>query len=325
MSVIIPVYNNGRHLADKAMRSLRRSSVFDQMEIILVDDGSSDPYTLDLISRLARESPNIKTHFFPLGGSGSASRPRNQGLEMTSAPWVTYLDPDNEVINDGFAALLRAAETEGADLTIGNTVRYDGRAFQNDYVKSLAPAVKAARSSGGNFGKEVLTGINFMAISPQVLVANGDWLRSLRLQQVPGAVGQDTYFSQQMIANSRSIELVDLVIGIYYSAVANSTVNYVRADFFRKYLPLERDRAQWLKEAGLFNFYVEHRIENLFQNWYMQKLKKIPESDFLEALEVLQTIWQYYGEPRFKNVNLSNMLADAAEVWDKNRFLAMCR
>ncbi|WP_460690797.1 glycosyltransferase, partial [Nesterenkonia suensis] len=43
LSVIVPVYNNGDHLRHKAFASLRRSSIFSQMHILLIDDGSTDP------------------------------------------------------------------------------------------------------------------------------------------------------------------------------------------------------------------------------------------------------------------------------------------
>ncbi|GAE92456.1 glycosyltransferase [Gracilibacillus boraciitolerans JCM 21714] len=74
-SVIVPIYNNGDHLYGKCFLSLRRSSMFHEMEIILIDDGSTDSYTCKIVERLARKYSNIQTFFYPTGGSGSASRP----------------------------------------------------------------------------------------------------------------------------------------------------------------------------------------------------------------------------------------------------------
>ena len=44
LSVIVPIYNNGKQLLGKAFSSLQRSSMFADMEIVLVD-----PYFLDYI------------------------------------------------------------------------------------------------------------------------------------------------------------------------------------------------------------------------------------------------------------------------------------
>ena len=50
LSVVIPCFNHGRYLR-RALDSLARQS-FQDFEIILVDDGSDDPSTLDLLEAL---------------------------------------------------------------------------------------------------------------------------------------------------------------------------------------------------------------------------------------------------------------------------------
>ncbi|MGL5903883.1 MAG: glycosyltransferase [Cetobacterium sp.] len=64
ISVIIPTYNNGNHLLNKCFNSLRRSSIFNEMEIIIVDDGSTDKYTPNIVRRIARKYSNVKTFFY---------------------------------------------------------------------------------------------------------------------------------------------------------------------------------------------------------------------------------------------------------------------
>ena len=135
ISVVIPVYNNGRALMAKAFASLLRSSMFEQMEIILVDDGSTDGYTPDVVRYLERNYANVCTFFFEKGGSGSAVRPRNKGVGLARAEYLAFLDPENEIINDGYAAMYRAAvgsEEEGTscDLVAGGWISCAGRAPQ---------------------------------------------------------------------------------------------------------------------------------------------------------------------------------------------------
>lgn len=57
LTIVVPVYNNGRHLEGKCFRSLQRSSIFDRMEILLVDDGSTDETTLQVVQDLERRFP----------------------------------------------------------------------------------------------------------------------------------------------------------------------------------------------------------------------------------------------------------------------------
>ncbi len=70
------------------------------MHVLLVDDGSTDPMTVGVVEELAAEWPNVTAYRHAPGGSGSASRPRNTGLDLTTTPYVTYLDPDNEMVED---------------------------------------------------------------------------------------------------------------------------------------------------------------------------------------------------------------------------------
>src|SRR5699024_11990489 len=70
LSVVVPIYNNGPHLLHKCIASLRRSSIFDQMEIVLVDDGSTDLATIHAIEQLANELASVKVYRFEQGGSG---------------------------------------------------------------------------------------------------------------------------------------------------------------------------------------------------------------------------------------------------------------
>ena len=55
LAVIVPVYNNGKYLIGRCFRSLLRSSIFDKMQIYLVDDGSTDTKTYDIIDELSKD------------------------------------------------------------------------------------------------------------------------------------------------------------------------------------------------------------------------------------------------------------------------------
>ena len=83
LSVIVPAYNNGKHLIHKCCQSIFRSSINKLAKVIIVDDGSTDPKTQATLSLLEKTKPNVEVFRFPPGGSGSASRPRNKGLELS--------------------------------------------------------------------------------------------------------------------------------------------------------------------------------------------------------------------------------------------------
>lgn len=296
LSVIVPVYNNGPYLVRKCLESLRRSTAFPDMEIILVDDGSTSPETRAIVREMAGLWDNVRTHLFPPGGSGSASRPRNKGLEMASTPWVTYLDPDNEAVGDGYATLLRTCQDTGVDFAIGDMLRYAKTRTLTRNVGILRSVIRTNEHGVGEVPHDALTRINFQPMSIQALVADTQWLKSLQLEQPVGALGQDSLFFQQMLHGARTVALVDEPIHTYYGEVAGSMVNTVTPTFFRKYLPLEEARSRWLREHDLFDEYVRRRMRRYVTVWFLPKFNKaVAPDDREEAFELLESLCGTYG------------------------------
>lgn len=295
-SVIVPIYNNGRHLEHKCFASLRRSSMFDRMEVIFVDDGSTDPLTHEVIDRLAAQYKNIRVFKFPTGGSGSASRPRNKGLELVTAPYVTYLDPDNEALNDGFAQLWRELQETGADFAIGNMSRWRSGHNVSRYVSLLRSRLNSGSERLIRLDPSSIVDLGFQPMSIQALMANTAWLTSLDLEQPVGAVGQDSFFFQQMFYYATSIATVNKIIHTYYGEVADSVVNTVSARFFEKYRPLEIARARWLREIGLLEEYKAARLESFLAGWYLVKLPQVEEVEREQAENLVLELTQLYGD-----------------------------
>lgn len=311
LSVIVPVYNNGQHLRFKCFESLRRSSIFEQMEIVLVDDGSTDVETRQVVRDLDAEYSNVVVHLNPLGGSGSASRPRNQGLEIASASWVTYLDPDNEATCDGFAQLLQKAKASDAHFAIGNMVRNSDRRKLVNNCRILRKHLMPASNENDVYSvpSNMLRKINFAPMSIQALVAKTSWLRGLGITQPEGAVGQDSYFFQQMLHYADRIVLHNSPIHIYYAAVSNSTVNTIGSKFYRKYLPLEKSRSQWLRETGLLDDYNSRRLEPFVKGWYLEKLSRVAEDEREDAIRTIREIVGMYGKTNWKDEELSKFFS----------------
>jgi glycosyltransferase involved in cell wall biosynthesis len=292
-SVIIPAYNNGEYLLNKCFYSLRRSSMFEEMEIIIVDDGSTDSYTPMIINRIARDYSNVTTHFYNDGGSGTASRPRNKGVEMSTTDYITFLDPDNEAVNDGYAKLYKEIVENNYDFVVGNIYRVSDREVRLNYVNAVKDVNNQQYEIKGNT-KKVLVDSSFKAASIQALLVQKSLITNNNLQMVVGAAGQDTLFFHELLLNAQNVKLMNLDIHIYYAAVAGSTVNTITKNFFRKFKILEDQRIEALKKYEVLDEYLEKRFEYYFKNWYLAKLKKIKETDAMESIEILCSIWDIY-------------------------------
>lgn len=295
LTVVVPIYNNGRHLYYKCFDSLRRSSIFNKMKILLVDDGSTDFETRQIVQGLVAGYPNVEAFYHEIGGSGSASRPRNTGLELCDTKFITYLDPDNEAISDGFAELLKMIEETGVNFAIGNMVKLKHRRLIINNSGILRKALGSRAYDGADVPEDILTKIKFQPMSIQALVADAEWLKSLNLVQPVGAVGQDSYFFQQMLFYAKRIAVTETPIHTYYAAVSNSTVNQVGPKFYKKYIALEQDRATWLSEVGLLDSYNSVRLMPFVKGWYVDKLRNVAMDERDECKSTIRQLVGFYG------------------------------
>lgn len=298
LSVVVPIYNNGPHLRHKAFASLQRSSAFKDMHVLLVSDGSTDPVTLDIIEDLVDDYPNVSSFHHARGGSGSASRPRNTGLDLAATPYVTYLDPDNEAIDNGYAALYSQIQKhQGVDFVLGNMSQWAKRRGMLPYAEVLQTLFSEHVDEAGNISvpPRALETLRFRPMGIQTVIARTDWLKSLNLVQPVGAVGQDSYFFQQMLHYARSIRTVDIGVHTYYMVVSNSTINTLNPNYFKKYLPLDKARALWLAEVDLLDAYKAQRLEPFLVSWLLPKLRRVKEHEWYEAAENLAELLNYYG------------------------------
>ena len=91
VSVIIPAYNSERGVA-KAVESLQKQTIDENaLEIILVNDGSTDS-TSAICHELAGKASNIVVIDKENGGVGSA---RNAGIEAARGKYIAFLDSDD--------------------------------------------------------------------------------------------------------------------------------------------------------------------------------------------------------------------------------------
>lgn len=254
LSVIVPVYNNGHYLQGKCFASLRRSTMFEDMEIILVDDGSTDDYTLKIQDYLERQYPNVISYRYKDGGSGSASRPRNKGVELASADYITFLDPDNEAVCDGYAYLYGEVQKNNCDIVFGNIYMCGRDTRLRNYYRFW----KAASDRVGgefNFAKEA----PLLSVSIQAMVIRSSFLLEKGLTQVEGAIGEDTLFSWQLVDATRAVCAYPLPIHVYYAQTPGSVTNTVTPVYFEKLMRLQPSKIQWLCENNMISIFMDKR------------------------------------------------------------------
>lgn len=91
LSVVVPYYNMGAYLED-ALQSLMKVPL-SNMEIIVVNDGSTDPASIAALEVLGHKYP-FKVHHQQNMGLSLA---RNEGAKLATGKFLAFLDPDDMV------------------------------------------------------------------------------------------------------------------------------------------------------------------------------------------------------------------------------------
>ena len=102
ISVIVTAYNIERYLP-RCLDSLI-AQTYQRLEIIVVDDGSTDR-TGQICDRYAAECPRISVIHKENGGPSAA---RNAGVKIAKGDYIGYVDGDDWVEPDMYEEMLRA-------------------------------------------------------------------------------------------------------------------------------------------------------------------------------------------------------------------------
>lgn len=109
-SIIIPAYNVERYLQE-CLNSIERID-YENYEVILVDDGSTDR-TGDICERYAARNSKIRViHQENQGSSGA----RNTGLKQANGEWILFIDSDDYIEKELLSCLKREICKSEADI-----------------------------------------------------------------------------------------------------------------------------------------------------------------------------------------------------------------
>lgn len=174
ISIIIPIYNADNYLKN-TFNCLSSQTVFDSLEIILVNDGSTDK-SLEICEKYANENSNVVLISQKNMGVSSA---RNTGIRYATSEYVTFLDADDTIENDLYEKELELINCQKADIIVfdfkkrftnSKLVKYRSKIFKVQLVEQNAIMKKFFSGVIGNqvvdklFTKKIIDEVSF---SPQ--------------------------------------------------------------------------------------------------------------------------------------------------------------
>lgn len=215
VSVVVPVYKVEKYL-ERCIQSLVRQTL-NQMEIILVDDGSPDRCP-EMCDEFAKKYKQIKVIHKKNGGLSSA---RNAGLLAATGKYVGFVDSDDDVELNMYEKMFCTAEEQKVDFVMSDYVRIksDGTKF-----------VKTLNIREGRYNKEDIK----KDIYPQLIMAeNVDYGPLLSV-----------WHCLYRIDKLKELHLL-----------FDEEVRWSEDNIFSSILGYEADSFYYLKNQGLYHYY----------------------------------------------------------------------
>ncbi len=110
LSIVINAYNMKNVLGQSVASVLEQSGLADDIEIIIVDDGSTDG-TAELARTMSHR--NLRVRCVPMPVNGGLPAARNAGIAAARGEYLTFLDGDDHWLPGYAAAVLRRIEPAG--------------------------------------------------------------------------------------------------------------------------------------------------------------------------------------------------------------------
>lgn len=216
VSVIVPVYNEGRGgFLQECLRSLM-DQFLAPMELIFIDDASVDD-TLDILLAAAERSSNVSVLRMKENSKQGAAR--NRGIAFARGRYIGFMDADDVVDRDYYDALYREAVKSGADMIEAPLRRID---VSGAVVSEAMLAFKQADLGLlDDEGRKRLIGNTPMGVQ---CILKSSFLKNAEHAFPEGMVYEDTPTMVRWVYDLASISQVDGT-NYYYRFNPHSTCN----------------------------------------------------------------------------------------------------
>ena len=215
ISVIIPVYNVEEYLRECIDSVL--SQTYENYEIILVDDGSTDN-SGKICDEYAEKNNKITVIHKENGGLSDA---RNTGLSLANGEYIYFLDSDDYIIPETFAELVSAIKKDNSDF-----VFFDAKSFE-DENKSFNIEQRYVRKKKYETakGEEVLTQLlnnkEYHSSVPLCFIKK-ELLEKEKLNFINGIFYEDTIFTYKLFMLASSVSYCSKPL--YYRRYRNASI-----------------------------------------------------------------------------------------------------
>lgn len=237
ISVIVPVYNMEQYL-ERCINSIKKQS-YSNLEIILVDDGSTD-HSADMCDTYAQEDQRIKVIHKVNGGLSDA---RNAGLAIATGTYIGYVDSDDWIEPQMYQKMYEACIENEAQVAV---CRY-AKVYSDETIR------------GGNHKTTVFERDSILKVylsdNSDYIVYNSVWSKLFAREIIVGEIfpvgknSEDIMYTTRAFCKVTKAVYVDECLYNYVLDREGSIMNVNRTErMFQDEIPFWREHIAYIRQ-----------------------------------------------------------------------------
>ena len=278
ISVIVSIYNIQNYL-EKSVQSIRNQT-YRNLEIILVDDGSTDGSDV-LCDKFAENDERIKVIHKKNGGLSSA---RNAGIKIATGEYIAFVDGDDWIDETMYEDMLCTMKNADADLSVCNYKEISQKGIRDGSTDEVTIFE----------GREILK--VFIREDEKYQIQNAAWnklyKRSLmgNLRFPEGMLFEDIVYTTKLLAKSKRSVYINKAYYNYIFDRSDSIMNSKKVErLLTDQVPAYEEKGEFLLSIGERELFLTHQFffyKRMLLH-YKDALQKKPEGygSFLGKLQ----------------------------------------
>lgn len=278
LSIIIPMYNTENYI--RATLESIRIQDFDDYQIIVVDDGSTDS-SLAVAKEYAVKDERISVLHKENGGQSSA---RNLGMRYAGGEYILFVDSDDQLAPNVLGRMTEIVRGNELDILRGKLLVINGEHEEVDESVDFPNQLMTGRE------KLILGNISY---SMCAYMYRRSFLEENRIQFIEGVFHEDMDFIVRAYVFAKKVMDIDVVFYYYYMREGSTTNSISTKKVFDYYKVAESvlDLTNSLNDSELYEAFLREYLAFLFSRVVNMCLEnELPITDIMEDKERKENI-----------------------------------
>ncbi len=255
-SIIIPTYNRQNRIKECLTSVLNQN--FDNFEIIIVDDNSTDK-TLDICKNIKKKDNRIK--ILDNKKNLGVGKTRNRGLLKAKGKYVLFIDSDDKMKKKSLLSIWReTSKNEGVNFIVcDHDINIDGKLYKKN-INSL---------NNDNKIKYINAKTRFNGYCWRFVISN-KFLKKFKVKFCNSRIYEDEEFVSNLILNSN--KFIFSKINFYKKNTSNNSLSLSTSinEFYSCIIVIKKLIKNYFKQNQSLNkkVFTMNRIDNVLNNFF---------------------------------------------------------